>query len=209
MNLIDRDEKNREFFNNHIDDYDDTHATYMDTKKLLTDNLPDNTNKVLDLGAGTGLELIELFKKFPNASVTAIDISEAMLDKLSKRDFAKNVNIICDSFFDVDFGNNFDACVSTSALHHFSVEEKNILYKKIYDSLTSNGLFINCDKISLSKEAEDFMQNEAKYNAENYVHLDTPLFYETEEKILNKVGFKNVDIYPTDKENYRLIIAGK
>lgn len=60
----------------------------METKKTLADNLDKDTSKILDLGAGTGLELIHLFEIYPNASVTVIDISENMLNELSKRAFA-------------------------------------------------------------------------------------------------------------------------
>ena len=37
----------------------------MDTKKALVDSLSGDIHKVLDLGAGTGLELIHLFEKYP------------------------------------------------------------------------------------------------------------------------------------------------
>lgn len=33
MNLYERNQKQRTFFNEEIDTYDDVHATYMDTKK--------------------------------------------------------------------------------------------------------------------------------------------------------------------------------
>lgn len=117
---------------------------------MLAESLDTNTKKVLDLGAGTGLELIHLFELFPNADVTVIDITENMLEELNKRSFANHVETICGDFFEVDFGNKYDAVISTSALHHFKEEEKIILYKKILDCLKRNGQFINCDKIALS-----------------------------------------------------------
>ena len=58
MDIKDNGEKNRVFFNNKIDSYDTTHEVFMETKKALTVNLPEDTTKILDLGAGTGLELI-------------------------------------------------------------------------------------------------------------------------------------------------------
>lgn len=57
----------------------------------------------MDLGAGTGLELIHIFELFPNARVTVIGINENMLEELKKRDFSNFVKIICGDFFEVDF----------------------------------------------------------------------------------------------------------
>ena len=209
MNLYDRNQKQRSFFNEKIDTYDDVHATYMETKKTLADNLDTDTKKVLDLGAGTGLELIHLFELYPNAKVTVIDITENMLEELKKRSFASHVTCICGDFFEVDFGNDYDAVISTSALHHFKQNEKDILYKKIYDCLKNNGQFINCDKIALSQEIEDKQLYELEHNINNHKHIDTPLTVEHELEILKSVGFENITSCNVDKDDYRLIKARK
>lgn len=209
MNLYERNQKQRTFFNEKIDTYDEVHETFMETKKTLADNLDKDTSKILDLGAGTGLELIHLFEIYPNASVTVIDISENMLNELSKRAFAIQVTTICGDFFDIDFGNNYDAVISTSALHHFKPEEKIILYKKIFDCLKSHGLFLNCDKISLSQEDQDHNIYELENNIDNYNHIDIPLTTENEINILKQVGFSDTSSIEVDKSNYRLIKARK
>ena len=181
----------------------------MNTKKELTDNLPENVENILDLGAGTGLELIELFKKFPNVKVTAIDISERMLEKLKEREFSSKVKTICGNFFEVDFGHNYDAVISTSALHHFLKDDKLIIYKKIYNSLKNDGVFLNCDKIVNSNQEEldaiEFYNN----NIDNKPHIDTPLSIEHEVEILKLAGFKNITILQVEKENYLLFKAFK
>lgn len=102
----------------------------MNTKKSLTDNMPNDVKNILDLGAGTGLELIELFNKYPNLKVKAIDISEKMLERLSERPFVSKVEVVCGDFFEVEFGENYDVVISTSALHHFIKDYKYVLYKK-------------------------------------------------------------------------------
>ena len=202
-------ERNREFFNNKIDEYDMTHESFMNTKKELTDNLPDDSKNILDLGAGTGLELIELFKRFPNANITAVDISENMLKKLKEREFGSKVKTICGNFFDVDFGNNYDAAISTSALHHFLMIDKLELYKKIYNSLKDGAIFLNSDKIVETNKEEldaiEFYNN----NINTRPHIDTPLSIEHEVEILEKAGFKNIRVTQVEKENYRLFKAYK
>ncbi len=100
MKLKERNLNNKDFFSKKVDCYDKVHETLMETKKDAVEALNINTFKVLDLGAGTGLELIYLFKRFPNAKVTAIDITPEMLAKIKERDFAHKVNIICGDFFE-------------------------------------------------------------------------------------------------------------
>ena len=209
MNLYERNQKQRTFFNEKIDSYDQVHETYMETKKMLAKSLDKGTKRILDLGAGTGLELIHLFEIFPDVSVTVIDISENMLNELSKRDFSNRVTTICGDFFEVDFGNNYDAVISTSALHHFKPEEKVSLYKKIFDCLKENGQFINCDKISLSQEDQDHNMYELENNIDNYKHIDTPLTVDNEKSILEKVGFFDISSSEVDKRDYSLIKARK
>lgn len=209
MNLYDRNQKQRSFFNEKIDTYDEVHSTYMETKNNLADKLDKDTVKVLDLGAGTGLELIHLFEIYPNANVTVIDITENMLKELNKRDFSDRVKTICGDFFEVEFGNDYDAVISTSALHHFKEEEKIILYNKILNCLKENGLFINCDKIALTQEIQDQQLYELEHNIENHKHIDTPLTIENEVKILNVLGFSDITSSNVDKDDYSLIKARK
>ena len=211
MNLKTRGQEMRNFFNNKIDSYDQVHEQYMDTKKALIDCLDNDIKKVLDLGAGTGLELIHLFKKYPNVNVTVVDITENMLNELMKRDFASKVTCICGDFFEVDFGSEYDAVISTSALHHFSEEDKMKLYTKILDCLKDNGQFVNCDKVASSQEEQDICFKEYQEDPNKYAHMDTPLTKENESKILNKVGFKNISVsqLETIKDDYALIKAYK
>lgn len=209
MNLYERNQKQKTFFNEKIDSYDDVHSTYMETKKTLADNLDKNVQKVLDLGAGTGLELIHLFELYPNVKVTVIDITENMLAELKKRSFSNHVTAICGDFFEVEFGEDYDAVISTSALHHFKQEEKETLYKKVYNCLKENGQFINCDKIALTKEIQEQRLFELENNIENYKHIDTPLTVENEMAILEKVGFVDISSSIVDKEDYNLIKARK
>ncbi|MBR2712712.1 MAG: class I SAM-dependent methyltransferase [Bacilli bacterium] len=209
MNLRERNEKVREFFNGKIDSYDDVHAEYMDTKATLGDNLDNNAKNILDLGGGTGLELIHLFELHPDVHVTVIDITENMVEKLKLRDFADKVTAICGDFFEVDFGKNFDAVISTSALHHFKKEEKIILYKKIFDCLKENGQFLNSDFIAENEEIEKEQLYELDNEFDKYKHIDIPMTIEHELEVLEKVGFKDIKVKPVPKHSYALTIARK
>ena len=209
MNLYDRNQKQRTFFNEKIDTYDDVHSTYMNTKNEIAESLDSDAKRILDLGAGTGLELIHIFELYPDVEVKVIDISENMLDELKKRKFSDHVEVVCGDFFEVEFGENYDAVISTSALHHFKKEEKLKLYKKILNCLRDNGQFINCDKIALSQEDEDNNFYELEHNIDNYKHIDTPLTIDHEIELLSNAGFNSIITKSVDKDDYCLFNAKK
>ena len=209
MNLRERNEKVRDFFNGKIDSYDDVHAQYMDTKAELGDNLDKDAKNILDLGGGTGLELIHLFELYPDAHVTVIDITENMVKKLKTRDFADRVTAICGDFFEVDFGKDYDAVISTSALHHFKKDEKVILYKKIYDCLKENGQFLNSDFIAEDESFEKEQLYEIDNEFDKYKHIDIPMTIEHELEVLEEVGFKDIKVTPAPKHSYALTNARK
>lgn len=209
MDIQSESEKNREFFNKKIDEYDNTHASFMKTKNELCRYLPQDVTKILDLGVGTGLELIEIFKKYPNIDVTAVDISEKMLEKLGQRDFSDRIHIIQGNFFDLDFGDDYDAVISTSALHHFLLKDKLVLYKKIYQALKMGGVFLNADKIVNTDLEEEAAIEYYNLYAHEKPHIDRPLSIHHEEEILKEAGFQNISVFPVEKGNYWLIRAYK
>ncbi len=210
MDLYDKNQEMRKFFNEKSSNYDNRHLELglMDYKTKITDFLHEKTNEILDLGVGTGLELISLFERFPNAKVTAIDITENMLEVLKTREFAKNITIICRDFFEVDFGKEkFDAVISSAALHHFSKKEKEILYQKIHDALKQNGQFINSDKFVESEQEEMKLMKEYLENNNPEKHIDTPLAVGNEEVLLKKAGFKNIVFHEIGSEKYKLLVC--
>ncbi|MBR5370179.1 MAG: class I SAM-dependent methyltransferase [Bacilli bacterium] len=207
MELNIRNEENKEFFDEKASGYDEVHKPFMNTKKKLIEVIDNEPKNVVDLGAGTGLELTYYFDKYPNTRVKAIDLSSEMLNKLRERDFADRVDIVCGDFFTVDFGKDVDVVMSTSALHHFLYADKIKLYKKIYDSLRDGGLFINSD-YTAKDEAEEKKLIDDYENRVNR-HNDTPLSLEHEIEILKMVGFKEIEVQQPEKESYKLFKARK
>lgn len=209
MDLIERNEDMRDFFNRKSEGYDEVHEQFLTTKNQLIDAVDPNARKVLDLGAGTGLELIHLYEVNKEARTTVIDVSENMLEKLKQRSFSDKLDIICGDFFKVEFGNGYDAVISTSSLHHFLQKDKLVLYKKIYDSLRVGGSFINSDKVAITNEEEQELLRDYYQNKGVKAHIDTPLSIEHEVEVLTQVGFKDIEVETTEKDNYRLIKARK
>lgn len=209
MNLTKRSKEMKDFFNKVVDiDYDERHSKVIKAKEKIVDFIPNNTEKIIDLGAGTGLQLIKLYKVFPNVKTIAIDISDGMLKKLQERNISDNITIVNESFFDYDFGSDIDVVISTQALHHFEPCDKDILYKKVFNCLKDAGVFIIEDVFAI----DDDMEKKGFEDYKNLVkgedkHYDTPLTIEHEIDILKNAGFNNIEHYKGD--NYNILISKK
>lgn len=163
-------------------------------------------SEVLDLGCGTGLELKEYFLRSPEARVTGIDLSEAMLGALAEqfpdRCADGRLRLICGSYFDVPFGTErYDAAVSVESLHHFTPEQKLPLYRKLRQALKESGFFILTDYFAESKELEaeyfrelERLKREQNITDDGFYHYDTPLTVEHETEVLREAGFSDVRI---------------
>ena len=153
MDLNKRENEMKDFFNEKVDGYDELHLKIIAGKEKIVDYIPKDAKNIIDLGAGTGLQLIKIYKEFPNIKTVAIDISDEMLKKLEERHISDNITIVNKSFFDYDFGFDIDAVISTQALHHFEPSDKMVLFKKVYDSLRIGGVFVNEDYFAENNES--------------------------------------------------------
>lgn len=200
-------EKMGAFFDARLDGYDEhmlkgiesAEEFYPFTAELLPTH-PDA--QILDLGCGTGLELEYYFRRNPTARVTGIDLAPGMLGALKKKFPDRKLHLIQGSYFDVPFGKDaFDAAVSVESLHHFTMEEKIPLYRRLYGALIPGGAFILTDYFSLSEEEERSHQRELLQlkqeqriaDGELY-HYDTPLTVGHESEALKEAGFETVEI---------------
>ncbi len=192
MNLIKRNAEMKAFFDRKTEGYDEVHLALMNHKIAITGALPTNTERILDLGAGTGLELIPLFDRFPEARVTAVDISESMLGVLKSRPFADRVTCITGDFFNTDFNNTYDAVISSAALHHFDPDNKRTLYARIFAALRPGGVYVNSDRFYESLEDQEIDLCDYAEDPCRFPHMDTPLAMSVERELLESVGFTEV-----------------
>ncbi|MBR4959775.1 MAG: class I SAM-dependent methyltransferase [Clostridia bacterium] len=176
IDLAERNRYMRKFFDEKADGFDDVHMSLLESKRAVTEVLPNGIRNVLDLGVGTGMELYALTERFPDVHITGIDISPNMTSYLEKRPFAKQITCIVGDFFETDFGEGYDAVISTSALHHFDSACKAVLYRKIFACLRPGGYFVNSDRfVDTEEEALEFY----RYFVDNPDrHGDTPLTVE-------------------------------
>jgi putative AdoMet-dependent methyltransferase len=103
---------------------------------VLKHSVMDPSMRVMDFGAGTGLVSAHVA---PNVSkVVAVDVSQAMLDKLvAKPELEGKVEAVCQDILTTPLGQTFDLIVSAMALHH--VERTADLLKAFSDHLVDGG----------------------------------------------------------------------
>ena len=198
-------EKMGAFFDARLDEYETHQLNCIDSARefypFTAACLPKAPARILDLGCGTGLELEFYFRIAPAAEVTGIDLAPGMLAALKIKFPDKALTVVQGSYFDVPFGENvFDAAVSVESLHHFTKEEKEPLYAKLYRALKPGGYFILTDYFALSDEEERQHRNALlrlkaeQGGADNELyHYDTPLTVAHETEALRAAGFASVE----------------
>ena len=119
----------------------------------------DNNDKltIVDLGAGSGILLEKILKKFTHAKCYYIDYSDDFMKVAKKRlsKYSDRVTYIKASFNDdwqSKINEKADAIFSMSAIHHLSSENKKALYEKSYKALKNSGWFINIDEMKTINE---------------------------------------------------------
>ena len=213
------------FFNNRAPIYEEKHLEHiggMESKQILASFFPPHTKAMIDLGIGTGLELEEIFKRFPGIAVTGLDVAENMLYLLQQKYPDRNVHLHCKSYLDYDFGNAlYDVALSVMTLHHYNHKTKTDLYRRIHNSLNINGVYIECDymlsehEYEHPQEKEDFYFSEFERLKKEYClsdhieyHYDTPCTVSNQKKMLLDAGFTSVqEVWR--KNNTVILVADK
>ncbi|NNJ29698.1 class I SAM-dependent methyltransferase [Lacrimispora defluvii] len=199
-------ERMEDFFAARVDEYEEhmlsgvegCEQAYAVIPSLLTESCRD----LLDLGCGTGLELKQIFKRFPDISVTGIDLTREMLDQLKHNFPGRKLNLICGNYFDVELKRNtFDCAISFQTMHHFEHEAKIGLYQKIFEALNGDGRYIECDYMVEDQEEEDLhfaeykrLRDEMGIQEGEFYHYDTPCTVTNQITMLKKGGFERVEM---------------
>ncbi len=165
---------------------------------------------VLDLGCGTGNISLEVKERFPNAKITSVDMAKNMI-KMAKYKLASynDIEFIIADVRDLEFEDEFDAVVSSLALHHLHPPEKKPYYRRIKRFLKKGGVFYNADNILGSspylnqlyiEKWIEFMLKSHTQEEINSVWLpkhreeDFPAPLMDHVHFLEEVGFKQVDV---------------
>jgi len=204
-----------DFFNVRAESYDNhminNNCTYENYYNVFADCITETTGniKILDLGAGTGMELVDIFKKNPEIEIVAYDLSENMTNIMSEKYPDKKIVVRNESFIEADFGcEKYDYIISSMSMHHFLYEDKLKLYKKINKALKKKGMYIEGDYVVCEEESENFLNqfSDVIKNSSSLQHIDIPFSLEKERKLFLSAGFNDFNIYRLDKN--RAIYSG-
>lgn len=190
------------FFDRRVGGYEDHMSRWRRHYAWLAELLPEGIGTLLDIGCGTGLELDGIFQRFPDLSVTGVDLSREMLAELSRKHTGRRLTLLQADYFHCELGaDRFDAAVAFETLHHFPTEQKRELFQKISRSLRAGGIYLECDYIARTDEIETLLFKECARRRDRdhippdaYIHFDTPLAVEHELAAMRAAGFTSAEL---------------
>ena len=143
-----------------------------------------------------------LFRRFPDLQVTGIDLSATMLDQLRASYPGRDLRLVQADYTAWDLGEReYDGALSFETLHHLLPEEKEKLYVKLFQALRPGGCYVECDYVACCQEEQDLCRDHyehrrAKYQVHpgQFVHIDIPLTLERQLELLDRAGFRCVQV---------------
>ncbi|MGN8510705.1 carboxy-S-adenosyl-L-methionine synthase CmoA [Helicobacter pylori] len=194
---------------------------------FIAQNLKENTNVKLliyDLGCSTGNFFIALNQQIQqDIELIGIDNSMPMLKKAQEKlkDF-NNVRFECMDFLEVEF-KEASAFSLLFVLQFVRPMQREVLLKKIYNSLALNGVLLVGEKIMsedrildkqmielyyLYKQNQGYSHNEIAFKREALENVLVPYSLKENIALLESVGFKHVEAL-FKWVNFTLLIARK
>jgi tRNA (cmo5U34)-methyltransferase len=168
-------------------------------ERVLLDHVPLDARRILDLGTGDGRLLALLRVDRPRFEGVAVDFSETMLDAARRRFAAdKRIKVVRHDLnlrLPLSPG-EFDAVVSSFAIHHCPHDRKRALYGEIFGHLAPGGVFCNLEHVASPTTAlhRKFLSAlgstpEAEDRSNKLLDVETQVGW------LRDIGFGDVDCY--------------
>jgi len=187
-------------------------AFYGTAVEVATLTLPEaRAPRVLDIGAGTGLLSALVLQARPDADLTLLDASPAMLEHAPERlgdAWARCTTVVGDALDALPEG-PFDAVVSALAIHHLPDDRKQALYRLVLSRLAPGGVFVNAEQVagptaSLdARYVERWLVHTTQLGATEHDHaeaavrmsMDLPAPVESQCAWLRDAGYVDVDCF--------------
>jgi tRNA (cmo5U34)-methyltransferase len=167
-------------------------------ESVLLEQIPDDAGRVLDLGTGDGRLLALLKRSHPEIVGVGVDFSEVMLDAARTR-FAgdERIELVQHNLSEpLPMLGQFDAVISSFAIHHLHHERKRSLYGEIFNLLQPAGVFANFEHVgSATHRLHLAFFTAIGEPIENEDPSDRLLDVHTQLEWLRALGFDDVDCY--------------
>lgn len=165
-------------------------------ESALLEFIPQSTRRILDLGTGDGRLLSLVRREDAETEAIAVDFSPAMLEAVRKR-FAgePSVRVVAHNMDErLPALGEFDAVISSFAIHHLAHERKRALYAEIYGLLNSGGVFCNLEHVASPSPRlhREFLER-IGFTVETEDPSNKLLDVETQLGWLRGIGFVDVD----------------
>ena len=169
--------------------------------------------QVLDIGTGQGSVAALVLDAFPNARAVGLDVSEPMMEIAAERmarygdRFRYYLGDFVDGDLPADLGGPFDVAVSSRAIHHLPTDNKQRLYRAVYQALKPGGGLFTLDSVAPGddflrgryREIQRVMRGEPARPADSTPRPPSPgHYYETLDEhlgLLRNAGFVGVDCF--------------
>lgn len=174
---------------------------------IRNDYVQNQDISMIDLGTGTGCIPISLAKLFPNAKVSALDISENALKiaQLNAETLKVNINFYHNNLLeDIQLNQKFDVIISNPP--YIRNLEKEEMHQNVLNFEPHLALFVeNDDALIFYERVIDFAKNHLKENGKIYCEINQYLGKET--KQLFQKFYQIVIIHKDISGNDRMLSA--
>ncbi len=193
------------FSREHAEDYlqrADSISHRQEGESTLLELVPAQVRRILDLGTGDGRLLALVWDRLrpnrPDLEAVALDFSPAMLEAVRKRFLSESRIEVLEHDLDEHLPalGQFEAVISSFAIHHLVDERKRSLYREIYDRLNAGGVFLNLEHVSSpTPRLHEAFLHAIGYTVETEDPSNKLLDVETQLGWLREIGFTDVDCH--------------
>lgn len=103
--------------------------------------------RILDLGAGTGLLSRHVARRHPDAALTLVDAAPRMLEQ-ARAALGDGAEYVTADLADPLPAGRWDAVVSALAIHHLDDPGKRDLLRRVHSALPPGGVFVNAEQVA-------------------------------------------------------------